>query len=143
MPINVLIVDDHQIIRQSLSALLKSDKDILVVGECNDGSQVMNRLMAQKVDVVLMDILMQDQDGISTTARIKKMNPSVKILALSMLDDLHNAQKIIQAGANGYTVKTSGSDEIIHAIKSVYRGENYLCPEIYKKFIQILVKIYK
>jgi RNA polymerase sigma factor (sigma-70 family) len=136
MSINVLIVDDHKIIRQSLAAILNSTEDINVVGECSDGRDVIDLLRELNVDIVLMDILMKEQDGISTTAMIHRRFRSVKILALSMLDDLHSVQKIIQAGANGYTVKTSGSKEIIQAIRSVYNGENYLAPEISEKFMR-------
>lgn len=128
--IQVLIVDDHKIIRQGLNAIINYENGINVAGECTDGTEVLNFVKNNDVDVILMDIIMQHQNGISTTRQVKINYPNIKVMALSMQSDYSSIQKMLNAGANGYAIKGSGADEIIKAIKEIYNGKKYFSKDV-------------
>jgi DNA-binding NarL/FixJ family response regulator len=128
--IQVLIVDDHKIVREGLNAIINYEKDINVAGECIDGTEVLDFVKNHNIDVILMDIIMQHQNGISTTRQVKVNYPNIKVMALSMQSDYSSIQKMLNAGASGYAVKGSGANEIIKAIKQVYNGNRYFSKEV-------------
>jgi DNA-binding NarL/FixJ family response regulator len=128
--IQVLIVDDHQILRDGIKALLHKAKTIKVIGEINDGSKVLDFISTNKPDVILMDILMKEVDGIQATQLIKSKYPEIKILALSMNNQYSYIESMLKAGASGYILKNTGGDELVHAITMVFEGKTYFSEEV-------------
>ncbi|MBC5772728.1 response regulator transcription factor [Pontibacter sp. KCTC 32443] len=128
--IRVIIAEDHVILRQGLKMLLDEDKEIEVVGEAGNGTELLEMLSKTPVDVVLMDINMPEMNGFEATERVVKEFPDTKVIALSMLNNLPFVQKILQCGASGYLLKTTGKDELRSAIKLVAGGTNYICSEL-------------
>jgi two-component system response regulator NreC len=138
--IKVLLVEDHTIVRQGISALLKSESDIEVVGEASDGLEAID--MAKKIvpDVVLMDIAMRNLNGLEATRKIKKIFPDMKVLVLTMYDNEESIFQILKAGASGYLIKDSAMTDLISAIRVIYQGESYLSPSISKKVIDEYIR---
>ena len=128
--IRVLIVDDHKIVRQGLNAIIETEPNMAVVGECTDGTEVIEFVSSNDVDIVIMDVLMQNQDGITTTQKLRLQYPDLKVLALSMQSDYNTIQKMLNAGANGYAIKNTSAKEIIDAINKVYSGSNYFSKDV-------------
>ena len=133
--IRVLIVDDHTLFRESLRSLLDKDADIEVVGEAADGIEAVDRLTQLQPDVVLMDVAMPGINGLQTTRRMKKENPSVKVLALTMYETEQHVFEMLCAGAVGYVPKRASAGELISAIKAVYQGGVFLHPAIAGKVL--------
>jgi DNA-binding NarL/FixJ family response regulator len=134
--IRVLIAEDHTIVRQGLSALLRSEPDMEVVGEASDGLEAVE--MAKKLipDVVLMDIGMRNLNGVEATRRIKKALPHAQVLALTVYDNEEWIFQVLKAGASGYLIKDSAMTELVSAIKAIREGDSYLSPSISKKVIE-------
>lgn len=142
MNINVLLADDHRIVRQGLRALLEKEGDIEVVSEASNGREAVQFAAEVTPDVVVLDIAMPDMNGIEAARRIIADNPAARILALSMLGDKRFVIEMFSAGAKGYLLKDCAADELVRAIRSVQRGETYLSPRIaglvVKDFIKML-----
>jgi DNA-binding NarL/FixJ family response regulator len=128
--IKVLIVDDHKILRDGIKALLKGNKEITVVGECEDGNQVLQFLNDTPTDVVLMDIMMENVNGIETTRLLKEYYPDVKVIAVSMHNDYSYIQRMLEAGANGYVLKNTSSNEMVTAIIRVFEGKTFFTQDV-------------
>ena len=138
--IHVLLVDDHQILRDGLRALFAAQPDIVVVGDARDGVEALEQVDALTPDVVVMDLVMPRMNGIEATKRIHESHPGVKVLILSMYDDDEYVQRVIQAGAAGYALKGVASDELVRAIREVHRGSSFLQPAIAAKLIEDYVR---
>ena len=124
LPIRVLIVDDHQIVREGLRRMLDMDKEIQVIGEAVDGEDAISKSMSLSPHVITMDLKMPGMDGIAATTEIKKRNPGISILMFTLYaGDL--VQQAIESGASGYLLKTSDGAQITKAIHQVHGG---LCP---------------
>jgi DNA-binding NarL/FixJ family response regulator len=119
--INIGIADDHCVFIRGLRACLASDTDLKVIIESNHGRDLLEQLREKTVDIVLMDIKMPVMDGISTTYAIKEKYPLIRVLALSTFDDENYIIKMMQAGANGFLVKSSSAQEILRAVHAVYQ----------------------
>jgi len=126
----VVLVDDHQLIRIGIKALLKSESYIDVIGEVNTAKETLNYIDEKGPDVVLMDISLDDGDGILLTKEIVKKHKNVKVIMLSMHMKEDFIQRSIKAGASGYILKDSPKDELIIAIKEVAKGEKYFASEV-------------
>lgn len=126
-PIKVLIVDDHQIMIEGLKSLLEGEQDIQFVEGANSFAETLDLLEMNSIDVVLMDINMPGGSGIDATKSIKELHPEVKVVALTMYDDISIITKMVEAGASGYVVKRTKLHEVIEAVRAVHRGERYLC----------------
>lgn len=136
--INVLIADDHKIIRDGIKSLLSREKNINVVAEASNGEETINMAIEHMVDVIIMDIDMGKPNGIETTRIIKQKHPDINILILSMLG-LHDfIIQALEAGATGYILKNAGKDELLTAIKSVARGDSYFSKEASASLIEQL-----
>jgi len=133
--IRVLIVDDHTLFRQSLRSLLKSNNGIEVVGDAGDGVESIAKASQLQPDVILMDIAMPNMNGLQATRRIKRGNPSIKVLALTMYETDQHIREMLRAGASGYIPKRAPAKELISAIQAVYQGDAFLCPPAAKKVI--------
>lgn len=128
--IKVLLVEDHKILREGLRAALSGNKEIKVIGECEDGNQVLEFLEKNDIDVILMDIKMPIMNGIDTTQLVIEKYPTVKIIALSMYNEEAYIMKIFKAGASGYVLKNTSISEMIDGIKKVYAGEIFYSLEV-------------
>ena len=128
--IRVMLVDDHVILRAGLKAMLDVTPDIEVVGEAGEGNEAINCFTKCHPDVVIMDIAMPGMSGIETTKALMELQPDCRILILSQHDGEHYVLPMLQAGAMGYVAKRSVAQELINAIRSVYRGEPYLEPAV-------------
>ena len=133
--IKVLIADDHTILRQGIKALLDNQAEIEVIGEAKDGREALTLIERLLPDVVLMDIAMPGLNGLEATRRIKKKFPGIKVLVLTMYTNEEYVFQILNAGANGYLVKETAFQDLISAIKAVYRDEAFMSPSISKKVI--------
>ncbi|ANB61534.1 response regulator [Anoxybacteroides amylolyticum] len=127
--IKVLIVDDHHIVRRGLVFFLKTQKDISIVGEAANGEEAV-RLVAERCpDVVIMDLVMPEMDGIEATRKIKELSPQTKILILTSFSDEDYVIPAIRAGASGYQLKDIEPDQLVEVLRSIYQGENHLHPK--------------
>ena len=129
MTIRLVIVEDQQLVRQGLTALL-SDGNFAVVGEASDGSGAVELSASLIPDLVLMDMSMPGLDGVEATRRIKAAQPQVKVLVLSAAAHENRVAEAFAAGADGYALKRSGKDELREAIEAVAAGRKYLGPGI-------------
>ncbi len=130
MPIKVIIVDDHAVIREGLEMLLQSDPDITVIATCSTGIDAVSEIRKRKPDVVVMDISMPDMDGIEATRHLAELKLSAKVIILSMHGSTEYVQRALQAGAVGYLLKQSAGMEVIKAVKAVGAGKRYLSEKI-------------
>lgn len=136
--IHVLVVDDHVVVRKGIRALLATEPDIKVVGEAGDGAQAVAEASRLRPNVILMDIVMPQMDGIEAIQRILANQPQACILVLTSFDAEDKVFPAIKAGALGYTLKDSGPAELVRAIQRVHRGESSLHPSIACKVLQEL-----
>ena len=133
--IRVMIVDDHAIVRQGLRTLLELISDIEVAGEASDGRQAVNLVPAVKPDVVLMDLMMPEMDGITATREICLRRPESRIIALTSFLEDEKLIPAIQAGATSFLLKDVQPEALIEAIRAAYRGEVRLNPEAARKLM--------
>jgi NarL family two-component system response regulator LiaR len=133
-----LIVDDHAIVRKGIRALFRSLPEIDVIGEAEDGWEAIAEVERLQPDVVLMDLLMPELDGIEATRRITAERPDVRILVLTSFAGEDKVFPAIKAGALGYHLKDSSPEELVQAIHQVHRGESSLHPVIARKVLQEL-----
>ncbi|MCW8800154.1 MAG: response regulator transcription factor [Desulfobacter sp.] len=129
MQLNVLIADDHAIIREGLKSLLEN-RGIQVVDIAKNGREAVEKAIALKPDIVMMDISMPDLNGVEATAKIRAEVPHARVIALSMHSSKKIVDKMFNAGASGYILKESAFDEIYDAIQEVLRRNFYLTPAI-------------
>ena len=128
--INILIADDHKLIRETWSYILNSDTRFQVVGECGDAQEAVELARTKRPHVVLMDINMTPFSGLEATQRIRKISPGSKVIGVSMHSQPAYAKKMLQMGARGYVTKNSSKEEMIKAILEVNHGNKYICDEI-------------
>ena len=131
--IRVLIADDHEMIRNGLSSLLRGEPNIHVVEMAVNGKEALELCSKRQVDVVLMDIMMPVLNGVDSTTAIRKAHPDIKILAVTINDEPRFIKEILHAGASGYILKHSTKDEIIQAIEDVYNGKQHFSADVLAK----------
>ena len=137
MRIEVIIADDHTVVRDGIKAIVeRKGKDIKITGEASNGREVLEMAENNPADVYVLDIAMPLLNGIETAARLRKMDPECKTVILSMHDDRNLIDKALNYGVNGYILKDTASEEIIHAIHEVYMGRFFLSPKISKFVVQ-------
>ena len=130
MSIRILLVDDHQMMRDGLRSILDLEDDLDVVGEAGNGYEAIEMARTRKPDVVVMDIGMKDLNGIDATRQIKAQSSRVKVVALSTHSDESYVLGMFKAGASGYVLKDAAVEEMRRAIRAVAAGHHYLSPEI-------------
>ncbi len=133
--INILLVDDHPIVRKGTREMLEPYTDLKIIGEANDGREALAFVQATRPDVILMDVSMPGMNGIEATQAIKKLTPSVAILVLTSYDDDAYVFALLEAGAAGYILKNAREEELVGAVRSVFQGESVLHPSIAKKVL--------
>jgi DNA-binding NarL/FixJ family response regulator len=134
--VDVLLVDDHAVVRQGLRALLEAEGDLAVVGEAENGREAV--LLAKKVlpDVVLMDVAMPGMNGLEATRQILKKVPSTKVLVLTSYGEDDNVAQLMEAGATGYLVKQTAAADLLKAIRQVHDGKAFFSPGIARRLRQ-------
>ncbi len=136
--IKVLIVDDHQVVRQGLRTFLELHDDIDVVGEAADGSEAVEMVRSRAPHVVLMDLMMPRMDGITATKQVMEMGLDTCVIALTSFVEDGQVFPAIQAGASSYLLKDVSPDELIEAIRAAYRGEPRLHPDVARKLMDAM-----
>jgi two-component system NarL family response regulator len=139
-PISVLLVDDHPMVQGGLIACLAFYDDITIAGTCSNGADALTQAKALKPDVILMDVSMPDMNGIDATEIITEQCPNVKILIFSMHDSQAFVSSAIQAGASGYVLKDTSSEEVYYAIKAIAKGNTHFSSSIAKMLIENPIK---
>jgi len=134
--ISVLLVDDHPMVQDGLSSCLSFYPDIEVIGSTEDGKDALNKALELKPDVILMDISMPTMNGIDATEIITEQLPDTKVLIFSMHDSLEFVSSAVQAGALGYILKDTTSEEVYYAIKAVAMGKTHFSSSIAKALIE-------
>ncbi|WP_342577381.1 response regulator transcription factor [Psychrobacillus sp. FSL K6-2843] len=127
--IRVFIADDHHVVRRGLMFFLKTQKDMDIVGEATNGKEAVELTETLKPDIILMDLVMPEMDGIQATKRIKVKYPSIQILMLTSFSDRDHVIPALKAGASGYQLKDIEPDDLAEAIRKLMRGENTIHPE--------------
>lgn len=135
MTIKVLIADDHTIVRSGLAMLINNQEDMEVIGTAANGKEAVDMALSLQPHVIVMDLNMPIEGGMSATRRLKQAAPDIEILILSMHDDNEYVLHALQAGASGYLLKNAADLELIHAIRAAYRGEAYLYPAATRSII--------
>ncbi len=134
--LEVLIADDHHLVRQGLAQLLGAEPDIRVVAQAADGEEAVEKAKLYRPDVVLMDIHMPRLDGIEATRRITERYPEVSVVILTMYGDEEHLFEAIKAGARGYVLKSAKPEELLQTLRAVHRGEAWLEPSLAHKMLE-------
>jgi DNA-binding NarL/FixJ family response regulator len=131
-----MIVDDHAIVRQGLRAIVRIMPDIELIGEAQNGREALDLAATLRPDIVLMDLVMPEPDGVTAIGRIKRNHPGIRIIALTTFADSELVLRAVQAGADGYLLKDVDVQELNRAIRTVYGGQPYLHPAATRHLLQ-------
>lgn len=132
-PIRIILVDDHELVRESWKLLLDQDHRFTVISQCGNGEDAIAQAKIHNPDIILMDINMSPVNGFEATEQITALIPSVRVIGVSANNNPRYATKLLSLGGKGFVTKTSAFDELKIAIQKVHEGEIYLCQEIRKK----------
>ncbi len=138
--VTIVVADDHKIVREGLVKLLEAREDFTVIGEASDGEEAVEMVLDKQPDIVLMDINMPKLSGIDATRRIGKRGCNAKILVLSMHESRNYVEEVLRAGASGYVVKNSASQDVHNAIDAVRAGASYLSPAITQQVVDAIAR---
>jgi DNA-binding NarL/FixJ family response regulator len=130
MSYRILIAEDYQLLRQGLRAMIEDASDFVVVGEAVDGKEAVQKAVALQPDLVVMDLSMPGLNGIEATIQIKRRMPHVRVLALTVYHTDEYVREALKAGADGYVLKDTSYDELLHAVRSVISGKRYISPDV-------------
>jgi DNA-binding NarL/FixJ family response regulator len=139
--IKVLIVDDHNLVREGLKAVFDQGSEVDVVGEAGSGEEALEMVEKAKPDVVLMDISMPGMNGIQATKLIRERYPDAKVVMLTMLDQEGYVYEAVKAGATGYMLKNTSSDDLVNAIQTVFEGKALLHPDATAQLLKEFVTL--
>lgn len=131
--INILLVDDHELVRTGICRIIDDVRGMKVIGEAQSGEEAVKWCRKNHPDVILMDINMPGMGGLDAMHKILRINEDLKIIMLTMHTENPFPSKVMQAGASGYISKSAGPDEVLNAIRLVHSGQRYLAPEIAQK----------
>ena len=138
--IKVLLVDDHEMVRMGVSAYLSTQPDIEVVGEAENGRKGAELALSLRPDIILMDLVMDEMDGVDATRAIIKEWPEAKIVVVTSFLDDEKLYPVIEAGATSYLLKTSRASDIAEAVRATYEGETVLEPKVTGKMMSRMRK---
>jgi two-component system, NarL family, response regulator NreC len=128
--LRVVIAEDHETVRRGLRMIVDAEEDMQVVGEAGNGREAIELARELNPDVVMMDISMPELNGLKAAAKLKRVAPDIKILTLTRHTDEAYLQELFQAGVSGYVLKQSSPSELIRAIRTIAKGDNYLDPAV-------------
>lgn len=134
--IRIVLADDHVMVRQGIRQFLEEAGDVEVVAEAGDGAEAVRAVEAHQPDVAVLDIRMPGVTGVEATRQIKARFPQVRVLVLTAYDDDPYVFALLQAGADGYVLKTASGDELVRAVRTVHGGRTALSPEIAAKVVR-------
>lgn len=137
--IQLLLVDDHDLVRSGMRRLLEEEADFQVVGEAGSGEEALNMVREHMPDVVLMDINMPGVGGLEATRRLLTLNPKIKVIAVSMYTEEPYPSRLLEAGAAGYLSKDCAAAEVVSAVRQVAAGKSYVAPSIASKLAVSLI----
>ncbi len=136
-PIRVMIVDDHDMVRKGLAAFLKTTPDLKLVGEASNGQQALQICEQTLPDVILMDLVMPEMDGATTTRAIRARWPHIQMIALTSFQEKELVRNVLQAGAIGYLLKNVSADDLAEAVRAAHAGRSTMAPEAVQALIQM------
>lgn len=139
--IRIMIVDDHEVVRSGLKAILEPEDDLEVVGEASSGSEAVEKVARLDPSLVLMDVRMEEMSGIEACRLIKSSHPQVNVLMLTSFGEEEAVMAPIMAGASAYLLKNVGRSELIRAIRGVAGGQNLLDPAVTKRVMERLAQL--
>jgi len=128
--ISIIIVDDHAVVRKGLIQILEEKSDTYSVDEASSGDELLEKTKNQQYDIIVLDIAMQNRDGIDTLKQLRRSNINSKVLAFSMYPEDQYAIRLLKAGASGYLNKECAPDEFLKAIERISKGNKYVSPEL-------------
>lgn len=134
--IRVVLADDHTFFREGLKVLLENQPDMEVVGEAGSGMKALELANELEPSIIIMDITMPDLNGLQASGLILRSHPKIKIIILSMWEDVTYVKQAVDLGIRGYVVKQTAGRELIHAIRSVVAGEGYFSPSVTKVLLE-------
>lgn len=140
MNVSLIIADDHKIVREGIRHLLQLNGDIIVTGEANDGKECLKLLNSTKADILLLDINMPNMDGFETLAKIKEDKIPIKVIILTVHDEVDYLIRAVDLGVDGYLLKSCEFAELRKAIFSVYENKEYIQPDLIPKLNSKLLK---
>ncbi len=140
MPIEVLLVDDHKIMRDGIKAILSRAEEFRVIGEAETGTDAVQFVKTHKTDMVLMDIGLPGLNGVETTAEIVRHCPDCRVVILSMYDDEHSVVSAIRSGARAFILKRASDTDLVDALRIVWRGGSYLSPQVSDRLLARIQK---
>lgn len=135
-PIRVLIADDHSVLREGLRMVIELQPDLEVAGEAADGVEALALARSLHPDVVLLDLMMPNMDGLAALSQIKEAVPTARVVVLTSADEEEPMIHALRAGAQGYLLKTEGAAAVLEAIRAAYRGEVALAPRVARRLME-------
>ena len=133
--INIVVVDDHPVVREGLSAMLSTQEDMQVVAEASTGSEAVSLSQSHKPDVMVMDLQLPDMDGVEAIEKIREGRPDSQFLVLTSYDTDDRVLHAVRAGAQGYLLKGVPKEELFHAVRTIYQGGSLLGPGVAPKLL--------
>src|SRR5262245_54521587 len=133
--INVVVVDDHAVVREGLKRIISEHPGMAVSGEAGDGREALNVIHKAPCDVLLLDISMPNKNGLDVLKELHAERPRLPVLVLSMHSEDQYAVRVLRAGAAGYLTKESAPDKLVQAIRKVVRGGKYVSPSLAEKLV--------
>ncbi len=130
MAYSIILVDDHNLVRRGLAALLRTDARYCIIAEASNGEEALTQANAHEPDIMILDISMPRLNGLETVRRLKKQSPRTRILMLSMHDDVGFVAQAIREGAGGYILKDAMDDELFQALDALTKGEMYISAQV-------------
>lgn len=134
----LVIADDHEIFRQGFLSMIKKEKQLSVIGQAKDGEELVQMVVENRPDIAFVDISMPKMDGIEATRLITEQSPLTHVIALSMFNDDNHIIDMLEAGASGYLLKNTTLEEVLKAIDSVIKGDNYFCNDTSAKLVRLI-----
>ncbi len=138
--IRIVIADDHAIVRQGLRQIVGLEPSMTIVGEAQNGNEVLDLVRTASVDVLVLDVSMPGRNGLETLKEVKRLYPGTAVIVFSMHPKGQYAVRVLKAGAVAYISKDCAPEELITAIKKAYRGEKYISPDVAELFAEYIVR---
>lgn len=137
-PIRVVLADDHEMVREALARILEESGRISVVAQASDAAQAFDAVRSVGPEMVVLDYSMPGRDAPAVIERLRHMSPDIKILVLTVHENMHYAVRVLEAGAHGYLIKSAAVDELVEAIDAVHQGRVYVSPRVSQQVFQHL-----